>query len=96
VRRSITEWFAPQVVKDENLFSRTCVRPYAGGKGPEAYAKFLRETVQSIEQEATKKEPSPQGPKSIVKVLAARHLSKSGPASYGDATFGFQDIMFVD
>ncbi len=82
--------------RDESLFSRTCVRLYAGGKGPEAYAKFLRETLQSIEQEAAKKEPSPQGPKSIGKVFAARHLSKSGPVSYGDATFGFQDIMFVD
>ncbi len=82
--------------RDENLFSRTCVRLYVGGKGPEAYAKFLRETIQSIEQEAIKKEPSPQGPKSSGKVFAARHLSKSGPASYGDATFGFQDIMFVD
>jgi hypothetical protein len=29
-------------------------------------------------------------------VFAARHLSKNGPASYGYAGFGFQDIMFVD
>jgi hypothetical protein len=52
--------------------------------------------VQSIKAEAAKKEPSPQGPKSIGKVFAARHLSKSGPVSYGNAAFGFEDIMFVD
>jgi hypothetical protein len=49
-----------------------------------------------IKAEAAKKEPSPQGPRSIEKVFAARHLSKSGPASYGNAAFGFEDIMFVD
>jgi len=31
---------------------------YGGGQEPEAYAKFLRETVKSIKTEATKKEPS--------------------------------------
>jgi hypothetical protein len=82
--------------RDEKLFSSTCVRLYARGDGPAAYAQFLRQTLQNIRQEAAKKEPSPGGPKSIGKVFAARHLSKNGPASYGYATFGFQDIMFVD
>ena len=82
--------------RDEKLFSSTCIRLYAGGNGPEAYAQFLQETVQNIRQEATKKEPSPRGPKSIGKVFAARHLSKTGPVSYGYASFAFQDIMFVD
>jgi hypothetical protein len=82
--------------RDERLFSSTCVRPYAGGNGPTAYAQFLRDTVQNIRQEAAKKQPSPAGPKSIGKVFAARHLSKNGPASYGYSAFGFQDIMFVD
>jgi hypothetical protein len=82
--------------RDERLFSSTSIRLYGGGKGREAYAKFLQETVQSIKAEAAKKEPSSQGPRSIGKVFAARHLSKSGPASYGYATFGFEDIMFVD
>jgi hypothetical protein len=82
--------------RDARLFSSTSIRLYAGGNGPEAYARFLRETVQSIKAEAAKKELSPQGPKSIGKVFAARHLSKSGPVSYGSAVFGFQDIMFVD
>ena len=82
--------------RDKKLFSTTSIRLYAGGNGPEAYAKFLQETVQSIEAEAAKKEPSPQGPKSIGKVFAARHLSKSGPVSYGYAVYGFEDVMFVD
>jgi len=81
---------------DEKLFATTCIRLYAGGNGPKAYAKFLQETVQSIKAEAVKKEPSPQGPKAIGKVFAARHLSKSGPVSYGYAAFDFEDIMFVD
>jgi hypothetical protein len=82
--------------RDERLFSSTCVRLYAGGNGPAAYAQFLRETVRNIRQEAAKKEPSPRGPKTIGKVFAARHLSKNGPASYGYAVFGFQEVMFVD
>lgn len=69
--------------RDEKLFSTTCIRLYAGGNGPAAYAQFLRETVQNIQQEAAKKVPSPGGPKSIGKLFAARRLSKSGPASYG-------------
>jgi hypothetical protein len=84
------------VNRDERLFSSTCVRLYAGGNGPAAYAQFLRETVRNIRQEAAKKEPSPGGPKTIGKVFAARHLSKNGPASYGYAAFGFQEVMFVD
>jgi len=52
--------------------------------------------MENIRQEAARKTPSPRGPKSIGKVFAARHLSKTGPVSYGYAGFGFQDIMFVD
>jgi len=82
--------------RDEKLFSSTAIRLYGGGNGRKAYAKFLQDTTQSIKAEAAKKEPSPQGPKSIGKVFAARHLSKSGPVSYGYATNDFEDIMFVD
>src|SRR5580700_6349220 len=81
--------------RDEKLFLTTSIRLYGGGSGREAYSKFLQATVESIKAEATKTEPSPGGPKSIGKVFAARHLSKSGPVSYGSA-FGFEDIMFVD
>jgi hypothetical protein len=82
--------------RDEKLFSSTSIRLYGGGKGREAYSKFLQETAEGIKAEAAKKEPSPQGPRSIGKVFAARHLSKSGPVSYGYSAFGFEDIMFVD
>lgn len=82
--------------RDEKLFRSTCIRLYAGGKGPAAYAKFLRDTVENIRAEAARKAPSPGGPKTIDKVYAARHLTLSGPASFGYAVFDFQDIMFVD
>lgn len=82
--------------RDEKLFSSTCIRLYTGDNGPAAYAQFLRETIQNIRKEARRKEPSPLGPKSIGKVFASRHLTKTGPVSYGYAAYGFQDIMFVD
>jgi hypothetical protein len=78
--------------RDTTLLTNTCIRPY----GPADYVEFLTNTVAGMKAEATKKEPSPGGPKSIGKVFAARRLSKNGPASYGYATFSFQDIMFVD
>jgi hypothetical protein len=84
------------IKRDSTLFTNTCIKLYASGKGPEDYAKFLQSTVESMKKEAAKKEPSPGGPKSIGKVFAARHLSKNGPSSYGYALFDFQDIMFVD
>jgi hypothetical protein len=84
------------IKRDAALFTNTCVRLYGGGKGPEEYAAFLKNTAESMKKEAAKKEPSPGGPKSIGKVFAAHRLSKDGPASYGYAAFGFQDIMFVD
>jgi len=82
--------------RDEKLFRSTCIRLYAGGNGPAAYAKFLQDTVANIQAEAARKAPSPGGPKSIAKVYAARHLTMNGPVSYGYATYDFQDIMFVD
>ena len=84
------------IERDATLFTNTCVRLYGRDKGPEDYATFLKETVESIQAEAAKKEPSPNGPKSIGKVFAARRLSKTGPASYGYTAFSFQDILFVD
>ncbi|MGO8704595.1 MAG: hypothetical protein ACLQVA_12310 [Candidatus Brocadiia bacterium] len=81
---------------DDALFTTTCIRLYGGGKARADYAAFLAKTVAEIKTEAARKEPSPGGPKSIGKVFAARHLSKDGPASYGYAAFGFQDVMFVD
>jgi hypothetical protein len=82
--------------RDDKLFASSSIRLYGGGGGREAYPKFLEETAKSIKADASGKEPSQQGPRRIGKVFAARHLSKSGPVSYGYATFGFEDIMFVD
>jgi hypothetical protein len=82
--------------RDAKLFESTCIKPFGGGKSRAEYAAFLKATGQSIKAEARRKEPSPEGPKSIGKVFAARHLSLSGPASYGHANFEFQDVMFVD
>jgi hypothetical protein len=81
---------------DSLLFTNTCIRLYAGGKGPAEYAAFLKATVDSMKKEGERQEGDPRGPKSIGKVFAARHLSKGGPSSYGYASFGFKDIMFVD
>ena len=78
--------------RDTTLFTSTCIRRY----GPADYAEFLTATVADMQAEAAKEEPSPSGPKSLGKVFAARHLSKDGPASFGYASFGFQDVMFVD
>lgn len=82
--------------RDPKLFSSTTLRLYVDGAGPEAYKTFLQGVIQSMKEEAGRKVPSPQGPKRIGKVFAARHLSRSGPASFGYAVFGFEDIMFVD
>jgi hypothetical protein len=82
--------------RDDALFTQTCIQPYGGGKARADYESFLAKRVVEIKAEAAKKEPSPGGPKSIGKVFAARHLSNGGPASYGYAMFGFQDVMFVD
>jgi hypothetical protein len=82
--------------RDEKLFSATSIRLYAGPDGPPAYAHFLQDVVRNIKEEAAKTVLSPQAPKGIGKVFAARHLTKSGPVSYGYASFGFQDIVFVD
>ncbi len=82
--------------RDTALFKESCIRLYVKGDGSKEYADFLQNTADSMKTEAAQKEPSPNGPKALGKVFAARHLSKDGPASYGYAVFGFQDVMFVD
>ncbi len=79
---------------DDVLFRQTCIRLYADGNGPSDYARFFEQTAKSMQVSKTSK--NQKGPKKIAKVFAARHLSKDGPASYGYAAFGFQDVMFVD
>jgi len=80
--------------RDVNLFDDTCIKPFTGGQSREEYSAFLKETVENIRNEAQRKESV--GPKEILKVFAARSLSRNGPASYGFAAFGFQDVKFVD
>lgn len=81
---------------DPALFLATCIKPYGGAETRKAYEEFLDGVVEQMKEEASKKEPSPNAPKAIGKCFAARHLTKSGPASYGYASFGFKDVMFAD
>lgn len=81
---------------DVALFKSTCIAPFGGGENSKAYETFLKKTAQSIVAESKKKTLSPYGPKTIVAVYAARHLSKNGPASYGYSMFDFKDVQFVD
>jgi hypothetical protein len=53
--------------RDEKLFSAISIPPYGGGKGRDAYAKFLRETIEGIKGEAAKKGPSLTGRKASEK-----------------------------
>lgn len=81
---------------DGALFTNTCIRVYAGGKSGTDYAAFLKSTAATMRADAAKKQQPPGSPKAIGKVFAARHLTANVPVSYGHATFGFEDIMFVD
>lgn len=82
--------------KDAKAFVDTCIRPYGGGESRQEYEQFLKDVTSNIRAEKERTTPSPEGPRAIGKVFAARHLSASGPASYGYAAFGFQDLVFVD
>ena len=81
---------------DTVLFTNTCVRIFSGGKSGADYAAFLKNAIAGMRAEAARKTPSPDSPRSIGKVFAARHLSRTAPVTYGRTTFKFQDIMFVD
>jgi hypothetical protein len=82
--------------RDVALFADTCIKPFTSGETGQQYAAFLEQVVESMRQEAARAQPSPGGPRVIGKVFAARRLSRNGPASYGYAVFGFQDVQFVD
>jgi len=82
--------------RDAKLFRDTCIPPFGSGEGRENYETFLKTMEENITAEAKKTDPSPNGPKSLGKCFAARHLSLNGPASAGYALFDFDDIMFVD
>ncbi len=80
------------MMADTAQFRSVCIRPY--GAGPADYLEYLDGVTRHLRQE--KGHPSPDDPKTIVRVFSARHLSRNGPASYGYAVFDFQDVMFVD
>jgi hypothetical protein len=82
------------MMRDAGWFRSICARPYGGGKAGAAYIEYLDGVSGHLKQK--RGDPSPDDPRKIVKVFAARHLSKNGPASYGYASFGFQEVMFVD
>src|SRR4051812_3501506 len=84
------------IARDPALFSKTVLPPFGGGIGRTHYAAFLSKVKQSMVEEAKKKTPSPKAPRKMLEVFAARRLTKSGPASYGYASFGFKDVQFVD
>lgn len=77
-------------------FRRVSIRVYNQGPSGKEYDGFLSAVVADMAAEKVRATPSPDGPKAIEKVFAVRHLSRSGPASYGYASFGFQDVAFVD
>ncbi|MEQ1750807.1 MAG: hypothetical protein ABL974_15370, partial [Prosthecobacter sp.] len=41
---------------DASLFTNTCIRLYAGGKGPPDYVTFLHSTVESMKAETARKD----------------------------------------
>jgi hypothetical protein len=84
------------IKRDFGLFEKICLPVYGAKEVRAAYEEFRAEVKKSMQEEAQKKEPSPGGPKTIGKVFAARRLSLDGPASYGYAVFGFEDVQFVD
>jgi len=82
------------VARDAAGFRNTCIRPYGGGQARAEYVQYLGGIPDHLKQEKINR--SPDDPKQIARVFAARHLSKNGPSSYGYASFDFQDVMFVD
>ena len=81
------------MMRDAARFRSVCIRPYGAGRARTDYSAYLDGVTGHLQEKA---QPSPDDPQKIVKVFAARHLGKNGPASWGYAAFDFQDVMFVD
>jgi hypothetical protein len=81
---------------DVILLQKICIRPYGAGQPRSDYSAYLTNLAAHLAHQKERGAASPDSPSSIARVFAARHLSNSGPASYGYATFDFQDVMFVD
>ena len=81
---------------DPALFLATCIEPFGDPEAKMVRHQFLQSVVVQMKMDPAGKAPSPDSPRSIAKCFAARHLRETGPAAYGAANFGFQDVMFVD
>ena len=81
------------IARDAGRFRSVCVRPWAAGRARNDYSAYLDGVVKHLR---AKDAPPSDDPVRIVKVFAARHLSRNGPASWGYAVSDFQDVMFVD
>ena len=85
------------IANDAALFTTTCVPAYGNDTVRDEYKAFLHGVVESfLKTRSLKLDPAPDNPKTVVKVFAARHLSREGPVTYGRVAFDFQDVMFVD
>ena len=84
------------IESDVALLKKSCLTKYGSGETAKRYDAFLAKIVAGTEAEKETDRPHPGRPKAIGKVFAARHLSLSGPGSYGYAVHGFDDVMFVD
>jgi hypothetical protein len=82
------------VMRDADWFRRVACSTYGAGKSLSEYAQHLEGVSENLK--LRKGSTAPDDPHKILKVFAARHLSKKGPASYGYAGFVFQDVLFVD
>ncbi len=82
------------IFRDAAGFRAVAIRPYGTGQNRADYEAYLKGVENHLKQ--AKGKLSPDDPKKITKVFAARHLTRQGPASWGYAAFGFQDVMFVD
>jgi len=82
------------MTRDAERFRSICIRPYGAGQSRADYVGYLDGVGDHFSR--GRGTPSPDDPKKIMKVFAARYLSKNGPASYGYAVLDFQDVMFVD
>lgn len=81
------------ITRDGQRFRSVCVRPWGAGQARAEYLTYLDGVAQHLQP---KESPSPDDPARIAQVFAARHLTKSGPASWAYAAFDFRDVMFVD
>jgi hypothetical protein len=90
------DFFRAIIHRDPVMFLDICLKPYGDPSTRRNYEQYLQSAISQMKQEASLSEPSPLGPRSIETCYAARHLTAIGPASYGQTSLGFDDVMFVD